>query len=62
MKIETYQSKAISEAYKQNNNGTKVLINNNELTIYGFLIKKPLSVKVKQRINQQEENIYQKLY
>lgn len=36
----TAQSKAISEAYKQNNNGTKVLINNNELTIYGFLINK----------------------
>lgn len=38
----TDQSKAISEAYKQNNNGTKVLINNNELTIYGFLINKTI--------------------
>ena len=36
----TAQSKAISEAYKQNNNGTKVFIKENELTIYGFLINK----------------------
>lgn len=36
----TYQSKAISEAYKQNNNGTKVLLKDNGLTIYGFLINK----------------------
>ena len=38
----TDKSKALSEAFKQNNNGTKVLINNNELTIYGFLINKTI--------------------
>lgn len=41
----TNQSKAISEAYSQNNNGTKVLINNNELTIYGFIISKTIISK-----------------
>lgn len=36
----TDKSKALSEAFKQNNNGTKVFIKENELTIYGFLINK----------------------
>src|SRR5690606_12798834 len=38
----TDKSKALSEAFKQNNNGTNVFIKENELTIYGFLISKTI--------------------
>lgn len=38
----TDKSKALSEAFKQNNNGTKVFIKENELTIYGFIISKTI--------------------
>ena len=38
----TDKSKALSEAFKQNNNGTKVFIKENELTIYGFFISKTI--------------------
>ena len=38
----TDKSKALSEAFKQNNNGTKVFVKENELTIYGFLISKTI--------------------
>lgn len=38
----TKQSKALSEAFDNQNNGTKYLLKDNTLTIYGFLVSKKI--------------------
>ena len=40
----TEQSKAITNAYDQNNNGTKFLLNDGVLVIYGFVIQKKVII------------------